>query len=287
MKTKTLILLMVIAVVPAWAQQAPSNLSYRTSPTSIELSWEQNGFEKKTLFNDSELITHHGLGYAGADVSMYPYQTVGISALHQSNRKAAEEFTLFDFDEEYDAAYVSDLVFYVFPQTYFDYTQSPVTEVFVEIYDNSPMEGGQLIHSTNANVKKSDMFLNAFRLMHNDSFTNRYMPLFEITADLGVVLPTGGPYWFVFSYNANQNCFLPTRTALNEFVSGNALLFNNGSWHLIASNPDNNPGLAFKIDGTWFYYNDPQVIGFNIYRNGVKVNDFLGRCTAGHTHSQH
>lgn len=275
MKTKMLFLLAVIAAIPAWAQQAPSNLSYRTSPTAIELRWEQNGFEKKTLFNESELITHHGVGYVGADVSMYRYQTVGISALNSANYKVAEDFTLFDFDEEYDAAYVSDLVFYVFPQTYFDYTKSPVTEVFVEIYDNSPMDGGQLIYSTNANVKKSDVFINAFRLMGNYSYTNRYMPIYEITADLGVVLPAGGPYWFTVTYNADQNCFLPTRTALNEFVSGNALFFNNGGWSWISSNPDNDPGLAFKINGTWFFNNDPQVIGFNIYRDGEKVNDFL------------
>lgn len=275
MKIKLLSILFTIAVIPVWAQQAPSSLSCRTSPTAIELSWEQSGFDKTTLFNESELITHHGVGYAGSDVSMYRYQTVGVSAYHQANFKVAEDFTLFDYDEEYDAAYVSDLVFYVFPQTFFDYTESPVTEVFVEIYDNSPMDGGQLIYSTNANVKKKDMFINAFRLAYNDSFTNRYMPLYEITADLGLVLPTGGPYWFTITYNADQNCFVPTRTALNEFVSGNALLYENDSWSWISSNPDNNPGLAFKINGTWFFYDNPQVIGFNIYRNGVKVNDFL------------
>ena len=275
MKIKMLFLILTASVTQMWAQQEPSNLTCRTSPTAIELSWEQNGFEKTTLFNNSELITHHGVGYAGADVSMYPYQTVGISALHQANRKAAEDFTLFDFDYEYDAAYVSDLVFYVFPQTYFDYSKSPVTEVFVEIYDNSPMNGGQLIYSTDANVKKSDEFINAYRLMYNSCFTDRYMPLYEIRADLGVILPTGGPYWFVFSYNADQNCFLPMRTALGEFVHGNALFYENGGWSWISSNPDNDPGLAFKIDGTWFFYDNPQVIGFNIYRNGVKVNDFL------------
>ena len=275
MKNRILFLLMVIAVVPMRAQLAPSNLSYRTSPTAIELRWEQNGFEKKTLFNQSELITHYGLGYAGADVSMYRYQTVGISALHQANRKAAEDFTLFDYDEEYDAAYVSDLAFYVFPQTYFDYTQSPVNEVFVEIYDNSPMEGGQLIYSTNASVKKNDRFINAFRLMDNYSFTNRYMPIYEITADLGVVLPTGGPYWFTVTYNADQNCFLPMRTSPDEFVPGNALFYYNNAWNYIAENPDNDPALAFKINGTWFFNDEPQVIGFNIYRDGEKINDFL------------
>lgn len=154
MKIKLLSILFTIAVIPVWAQQAPSSLSCRTSPTAIELSWEQSGFDKTTLFNESELITHHGVGYAGSDVSMYRYQTVGVSAYHQANFKVAEDFTLFDYDEEYDAAYVSDLVFYVFPQTFFDYTESPVTEVFVEIYDNSPMDGGQLIYSTNANVKR-------------------------------------------------------------------------------------------------------------------------------------
>ena len=275
MRINLLLMILTIAVLPMRAQQAPSNLSFRNSPTAIELRWEQQGFEKKTLFNESELITHHGLGYLGADVSLYRYVYNGISALQSAGRKAAEDFTLFDYDEEYDAAYVSDLVFYVFPQTYFDYTTSPVTEVFVEIYDNSPMEGGQLIYSTNANVKKDDVFIDAFRLMGNYSFTNHYMPIYEITADLGMVLPSGGPYWFVVTYNADQNCYLPTRTSLVEFIPGNALFYKNGSWGIISTNPDDNPGLAFKINGTWFFYDDPQVIGFNIYRDGEKVNDFL------------
>ena len=275
LKINVLIIVLIVSSGTILAQQAPSDISCRTSPTAIELSWVQQGFEKKTLFNNSELITHSGLGYAGADVSMYRYNTNGISALHSANRKAAEDFTLFDYDEDYDAAYVSDLVFYVFPQTYFDYTKSPVTEVFVQIYDNSPMDGGQLIYTTNANVKKSDTFFHAFRLNSNSSFTNRYMPLFEITADLGIVLPTGGPYWFVFSYDADQNCFLPMRTALNEFVPGNALFYKNGSWGIISTNPDDNPALAFKINGIWFFNDNPQVVGFNIYRDGEKVNDFL------------
>ena len=275
MKIKMLFLILTAAITQMWAQQAPSNLSYRTSPTAIELNWEQAGFTKTTLFNESELITHQGVGYAGADVSLYQYNYNGISALDNSDRKAADDFTLFDFDYEYDAAYVSDLVFYVFPISYFDYTKSPVDEVYVGIYDNSPLEGGQLIYSTNANVKKNDVFFNMFRLNSNSCITNRDMPIYEITVDLGVVLPTGGPYWFVFSYSADQNCFLPLRTALGEFIHGNVLLFNNGSWNYVAPNPDNNPGLAFKINGTWFFNDAPQVIGFNIYRDGVKVNDYL------------
>ena len=275
MKTKVLLMILAVATVPMWAQQAPENLSYRTSPTAVELCWEQPGFEKTTLFNEGELITHHGVGYAGADVSMYPYQTVGISALHQASRKAADDFTLFDYDEDYDAAYLSDLVFYVFPSNYFDYTKSPVTEVFVEIYDDSPMNGGQLMYSTQANVKKKDVFINAFRLMKDYSYSDRYMPIFEITADLGIVLPTIGPYWLVFTYSADQNCFLPLRTDWGQFVTGNALFYNNGSWNYIAQNPDNNPGLAFKINGTWLFNDQTRVIGFNIYRDGVKVNDFL------------
>ncbi len=280
MKYKVLLLSLawVTTAISLSAQHAPIQLNYRSAPTAIQLTWSQDDFTTETVFDQSYLITHQGIGYAGADVSMLQHQTLnltinGIQANHNSNTWLADDFTLLD------PAYLGDLEFWVFQNSYFNQEHSTVTEVFIDFYDQSPIEGGQPFYSQMGNVMKCDEFANAFRLSETAPFTDRYRPLYKVTADMGIDLPAGH-YWIVFSYNTTENSYVPMCTALGEIVYGDAMLFNDGGWAFIndyysSHNLDLILALPFRIKGQWLDYEHPRAIGFNVYRDGVQVNDLL------------
>ena len=280
MKNKILLLSLIWAttILSLSAQHAPTQLNYRSAPTAIQLTWRQNDFTTETICDQGYLITHEGIGYAGADVSLLQHETLGLSingiqANHNSSYWLADDFYLLD------PAYLGELEFWVFQNQYFNQEHSAVTEVFIDFYDQSPMEGGQPFYSQMGNVMKCDEFANAFRLSETEPFTDRYRPLYKITADMGIDLPEGH-YWIAVSYNATESSYVPTCTALGEIVYGDAMLYNGGTWeyindYAISHNLDLILALPFRIKGQWIDYEQPRPIGFNVYRDGEQVNDFL------------
>ena len=280
MKNNILLLTMLWAMTAfsLSAQHAPTQLNYHSAPTAIQLTWMQDDFEKETVYDQGYLITNQGIGYAGADVSLLQSETLqlsigGIQAQHNANSWLADDFTLLD------PAYLGELEFWVFQNMYFNQEHSAVTEVFIDFYDHSPMEGGQPFFSQMGNVMKCDEFANAFRLYESTPFTDRYKPIYKVTADMGIDLPAGH-YWLTLSYNATETCYVPMGTAWGEIVYGDAMLYSGGAWAYVndyefSHNMDLILALPFRIKGQWLDYEQPRPIGFNVYRDGEQVNDFL------------
>lgn len=211
------------------------------------LAWSQ---ADTILFDQAQYVTEPG-AFNGYDISrLHPeHVSFGPGINFAYGYMLADDFTL---DA---AATINELEVYAY-QSYSP-TTSTMTGLYFQIYDGSPMDGGQVVWGDlTTNRMTATAWTECFRCGHSGSNpTNNERPIMSITASgLGIQLEAGTYYiaWGVTGTGEYGPYGIPV-TIAGEPATGDAMQYDgNGWWRELYMDQNYNcpAGAAFRLSGT-------------------------------------
>ncbi|MDR0206332.1 MAG: M6 family metalloprotease domain-containing protein [Bacteroidales bacterium] len=240
---------------------------YHSSPTVL-------------VYDNGPFITHFGIGANGADVSIvntFYTNTLGFIANHEAGQSVADNFSLLE------DVFIGTIDFYAYQPGVS--LVSPITGVYVRIWNDNPMSGGSIIWGDMVtNLLSETIYSNANRVMPT-TISNSDRKIFKVTALIDHELPAGS-YWIEFSFTGDVDFSGPWVPPVTRYLfpqEGNAIQNSYGEWSSIFE-PSYNAyfEMPFRINGvkkeenTEFYnvYRDGEIIALNIHEPFFVDTDF-------------
>lgn len=253
--------------------QMPVNLSYEDNADGqIVVRWKMPSQIKSAkilgsheLVNQSELITYDSVGYEGAAVSsLYGGMTsLGVNANYKKNYWLADDVTLAANSS------IEEIEFYAYQSFYYNYNISPITGVYVLIYNGSPNDGGKVVWGNDTtNLLTQSEFTGIYRVATDYLSNDR--AIMKVVANVQTILPAG-KYWVAVSFSTatDSEVWGVPRAVLNLKNTGNALQQDEQGWTLWTDAGNaGTMGLPMIIRGVY-----DNVVGFNVFRDGKQLND--------------
>lgn len=201
------------------------------------------------LHDNGDLITHHGAGTAGGDVSAVQtnigLSTFGFDASSSGARRISDDFTISSRDSEWN---IATIVLYAY-QTPPGTSYSAAT---LRIWDAQPGSSGASVvwGDTSTNLLSSSSPTQTYRAADtNLTDANRRITLLTLDTS-GLTLPTGD-YWLDFDISASNSSQVPPITILDQTTTGNAIQHSAGEWQPLLDSGTNTPqAVPFEINGT-------------------------------------
>jgi hypothetical protein len=226
---------------------------------SFEASRNGNNIYDQVVF-----VTHPGQGSGGANVSATHsgLTTLGTNVNKNSGYWVSDDFTVFsDFT-------IDEIDFFVYQTG--SGTTSTITAASIEIWDASPLEGGECIWTTSDNMMVATEFTNCYRTGAT-TMTSTDRPIMKVTAGFENASFPAGTYWIAASFlgSVNSGPWALARDILGQRNTGNALMHDGSKWYAWRDESGAQNGLPFVVRGT---AEPTNIDGFNVYRDGVLVN---------------
>ncbi|MDX9907638.1 MAG: hypothetical protein RBS55_13710, partial [Bacteroidales bacterium] len=201
-----------------------------TAPAQVKETSQAPVFEPARgleLYNNGPLITHYGIGYGGADVSVLQSTSLGMSTLgfgHQFSLgyKIADDFTVTDPG----GWNIAGIAFYAYQ------TNSPSTSnftaVYFAIYDGDPMlPGSNIVYGDFVtNRMTSTGFTGIYRVTET-TLTANNRPIMVNHCEFNLTLGPG-TYWLVWQSDASDTYgfeWAPPITITGQMATGNGLQY--------------------------------------------------------------
>ena len=277
MKRLLLFLAALLMGVSVWAQNNPPADVTATamSNTKVKIAWNTPAGTTQpmrlNLFDQADMVTHHGVGHNGADVSAcYGGQnTLGRNANASSKFWMADDFTLTG------AALVREIEFYAY-QTGSSSTSS-FTACYVQIFDSEPIDSTAepIWSSDTINCMTSTSWTGIYRTSAT-SFTDTTRPIMRVVAGINATLPAGN-YWVAVCLSGSlaSGPWSVPRAVLGEVSTGNAIQYlpSEGMWGPWEDGTSyEQMGLPFIVRGEFVSDN---LRGFNVYKDNNQINTAL------------
>lgn len=255
---------------------AIQNLSFEVNPPeeewyTINLSWDHpEGAmpgDANEVWDNGPFITHEGVGVAGADISSAENAAdLGFNTDQISGYSVADDFTLVK------STHIDYMAFYLYEKYTIDNDPAYIDMLFIRIYDDSPLEGGNVIWGdtyTNRINRDLSSFSNIYRVAGED-FTSTDRPIMEIIADIDFTFDKG-TYWVeiiavskVSPMSGGVIYSIPV-TKIGEDFNGNAVQSYGSDWGPLM-------GSTGQCDVPFKALGKQMPLTYDIYRDGVKIN---------------
>ena len=248
-------------------EMAPSAESDYTKGIAQRLPQGTKSFSmENVLYDNGPFINSLGTGPDGTDESILQNSSLGMSTLgmgvqYLSGNRMADEFMV-------TSSWGIDNIV-VFAYQTGSPPSSSMTEAYLQIWDDNPMNGGSIIWGDLlSNRLASTGWTNTYRLSQTTPGTTRPIMYLEIATD-GLMLEPG-TYWIDFSLvgSLSSGPWVPPVTINGETTTGNGLQFqgSNQSWIYF---PDGSlgtyQGIPFLVRGNNLGGQFP--VSYNIYRD--------------------
>ncbi|MCF8365788.1 MAG: DUF4394 domain-containing protein, partial [Bacteroidales bacterium] len=204
---------------------------------------------RSVLYDNGPLVTAEGVGSNGSDYSELQDASLGMGTYGAGFQVSAGNSLADDF--------VVTGTWDITSFTFFGYQTgsgppSTLNDVRVQVYDASPMNGGNVIWGDfSTNVMVSTEWTNAWRVLESGPTENR--PIMNIVADASGLTLSDGTYWVEFQVGGTgaSGPWCPAVTIVGEATTGNALQQTSTGWAALVDGGTLTPqGAPFIIEGT-------------------------------------
>jgi hypothetical protein len=204
---------------------------------------------RDVLYDNGPLVTAAGVGSNGSDYSELQDASLGMGTYGagfqiSAGNSMADEFVV---TGNWD---ISSFTFFGYQTG--SGPPSTLNDVRVQVYDASPMAGGNVIWGDfNTNVMVSTEWTNAWRVLESGPTENR--PIMNIVADASGLSLSAGTYWVEFSVGGTgaSGPWAPAVTIVGETTTGNALQQTSTGWAAFTDGGTATPqGIPFIVEGT-------------------------------------
>ena len=247
---KALALVVLVAAVPAFADQAfepasAGGVGYPPDPSSP--MWDG---PEAILFDNGPLVNAPGQGAGGADASALQtalgMNTLGAGHQYALGYSLADDFTI-PAGESWD---ITNITFFAYQTG--STTTSPMTGVYVQIWNGPPNAGGSVIWGDlTTNRLTTTAWSNIYRVTDSTLTTTNRPVMANVAAVTPPTLPEG-TYWVQWSTDGTlaSGPWAPPITINGQTTTGNALQFTT-SWAALTDTGTLTPqGMPFIIEGT-------------------------------------
>ena len=204
------------------------------------------------LWDNGPLITHSGIGFGGADISMLQDVSLGMSVYgfghqHSLGYKVADDFVITNPDG-WD---ITGITFFAYMTG--STTVSPITGVYFEIYDGDPMLPGSnvIFGDFVTNRLTNSGFANIYRVLQSGNLLSNTRPIMANYCAINLNLGSG-TYWIVWNTdgsNSYSGPWAPPVTILNQATTGNGLQYTTAWGSLWDTGSSTWQGAPFVIYG--------------------------------------
>jgi hypothetical protein len=204
------------------------------------------------LWDNGPLVTHTGIGYGGADISILQDASLGMGIYgfgHQYplGYKVADEFEISN-PGGWD---ITGIAFFAYQTG--SATVSPFIGVYFEIYDGDPMLPGSnvIFGDFVTNRLTNSAFANIYRVLESGDLLSNVRPIMENYCAINLSLGAG-TYWLVWNTEGSTSYsgpWLPPVTILNMATTGNGLQYTTAWGSLWDTNSSAWQGAPFIIYG--------------------------------------
>jgi hypothetical protein len=199
------------------------------------------------LFDNGPFVTHEGIGYAGADVSMMePTDNVyGFGIQRSAGNMGADDFEI-PAGETWNITKIT-----VFGYQTNSGPSPTLNGLYIAIYDDPPTTGSMVYGDMNNNVFTTASFTNCYRVLNGDA-SNSARPVMAAEAQFTDLTLPAGEYWLVFQLDgvSSSGPWGNPVAILGETATGNAMQYTSSGWaNLIDSGNGAPKGLPFIIEG--------------------------------------
>lgn len=255
---------------------APTNVQATGSgPKSMRITWNYPGVSNQRimLVNNVNIVNHPGEGYNYADISsLYGGQiSLGMNATYP-NLGIIDDITLTE------NAVLTKMTFFVFVENASPQSV-PVSGLQIRIYGSQPTDSlSTPIWTSGLTTPTECTWTGAYRANSLQYSSSTYLsdttrPVFAVTANVNTSLAAGN-YWIAVSFktNSNENVWGVPLVDDQHVSTGNAYHYDSNQhlwvpWQDAASHEQ--MGMPLTVYG---YYSDNNLIGCNVYREGVQIN---------------
>lgn len=245
------LLVVVLVMVPFAGAQTQDLGPAGTGPAVVGPPgpiWEG---PRAAIFDNGPLINSVGTGPGGANESIARDVTVGLTSRGfnvslSGGYRGADDFTVPAGGWQVDTI------------TFFPYSgnsptsPSPITGIYVQIWNGQPGVGSVVWGDTTTNRLASSAFANIYRRLESTP-TDTTRPVMATVATINTTLPAG-TYWLDWQVDGNASYtgpWQPPVTIDGQTTTGNALQYTGTSWTAAVDATLLTPlGFPFIIDGT-------------------------------------
>ena len=261
--------------------------------TRVELTWDtpynfksKNEESQRSYFLIPDVVTHPGAGYNdGWDVSALHdgLTAYGYNADKEAGFKVMDKFTI----PEAAPTSFAGLRFYVYEGPT---PTSTITGAYLTIYDDDPLDGGNLIGGSEAINCLYQGWLDCYEWAHiyrtgENDFSDVSRPVCYAIANLeywgmGMQLEPNHTYWFVASFTGSlrDDVQVIPVTRLDETTTGEARIYSDATgWQpMLDPGTQTQQGIAFDVIGYL-----PVTFGVaysDIFRDGELIAHGVNQC---------
>jgi|GEM_PF-804180 len=199
------------------------------------------------MWDNGSFITHPLLGPEFTDLSILQDTSLGMGTSGYGGQISAGNSIADDFVVT-GSWNISQIVFYAYQTG--SGPQSTINDVRVQVYDDDPSDGGQVIWGDlSTNVLLTTEWTEVWRVRESD--INQDRPIMRVLAETDGLVVSSGTYWVEFSVGGTgaSGPWVPPVTIFGETTTGNAMQYTSASsgWApLMDIGPQ---GFPFRVEG--------------------------------------
>lgn len=189
-----------------------------------------SGSSNSVLFDQSEMITHPGAGFNGADVSVVCAGGIEYGVNCNWAMASGDWYLVADDFTLEDDSNISEMEFYAFQVG--STTESTMTGLYIQILDDSPLNGGQVVWGDNTtNLLSYTEWTNIYRSSEG-SMLETARPIMKVVATGLDIDIEAGNYWITVGITGSLTSgpWAVPRSIWSEANTGNGLQKNSTGW---------------------------------------------------------